>query len=180
LHYANKDAKTKRLKNEEYEKELIEREKRVKEFETAAKKANEDKLLNDKKYEDLIEALRAERDEISKAISEKDNLIETLSAKQKKIREGQQRSIDSKINLLSKDDKAIFETAAESMGDNLDGQLLLLDKLLAKKKNESVSKIPAGGREGGSSIMSAEEMAQLKNSNPELYRIKLKEIAKSI
>lgn len=165
LHFANREAKERRLKEEQFEKELEEREKKIKE-------AEDKKLLDDKKYQELIEKQKQEISEREEKLKD----MKRLQTFEQDVITSQKATIEEKVNTLGKNEREIYDTASQAMPENeFQQRLKLLEKLSVKPTVETNTQ--SGGRE--TVIEKDDPMAlwDLKKTNPELYMAKLKEQA---
>ena len=164
LHYTRQEAKERRLKEEDYVKQLEEKAKQLKEKE-------EKEMLEQKKFEELI----VKKDQEIKDISEKLSELDRLKKVEQEMHENQIRQIEEKVSTLSKESREIFDTAVQAMPENAYLQKLTLLEKLIQKPVISKTSVTSGGIENSASIDDPEILYSLKKTNPDLYYAKLRE-----
>jgi DNA repair exonuclease SbcCD ATPase subunit len=167
-HYANKEAKERRLENEKRMRELEERDNRLKEIE-------EKDLLEQQKYTELL----AKKDEELNGLKEQLKELDRLKGIESNIIEQRKADIDTKVATLDTTNREIYDAAAAGMQEgDLESRLTLLNKLSTKTTVQPQTPppaLPTGGLPGSTPVTTPAELYSLKQSNPELYRQKLRE-----
>jgi len=177
LHETRKEAKERRLREEQNARDLADREAKI-------KAAEEAKALEEKRYLDVIESQKAELASAKARLAEMDRLEGIV----KSVNERQKEEVTREFNTLGEPDRALFNDFAAALPpDSYDQQLAFVRKLRERGGAPAGGTTPEGaplpvaqgGRpgDGGSAAgMSTEEWAALKKNNPELYRARLIEL----
>jgi hypothetical protein len=170
VHYANKEAKERRLKLEAKEKEIAEKEARIKAAEDA-------ELEQQGKYKELADSREAEIKEHETKMKEMSAKIEELTGFKTGIIETTKQEVESLVGKLGSAEKELFDAAAGGFPEDYTRQLTLVKKLTTTTLKKPGPKEPLGQREHGDALDSIEELAELKQRNPQLYKQKLRERA---
>jgi hypothetical protein len=171
VHYANKEAKERRLALEAKEKELAEKEARI-------KAAEEAELEQQQKYQELAESRKVEIKDYEEKMKHVNAELEALQGFKNGIIETTKTEVESLTGQLSAEEKELFDTAAEGFPTDYTRQLKLVKKLAASTTVKKASpKEPLGQRGAGDPLNDVDEMLAIKEKNPQLYRQMLRERA---
>lgn len=178
VHYLNRENQTRRETAEEISAELEKREQAIAAKEEEIRKEKEAKLVEEKKYQDLV---LMKDQEIEKLKSLEGELTQLRIEKQK--REDQLKSqVEERLAGMGQVELDIYQTAATAIGDGAyEQKLALIEKLSkqpeqVKKPNEQNQNIqPSGGRSQTiPDQMTAAELYELKQTDPQLYQAELR------
>jgi hypothetical protein len=170
VHYANKEAKERRLALEAKEKEVAEKEARIKAAEDA-------KLEEQQKYQELAESRKQEIKDYQDKVQAMNEELEGLKGFKNEIIETTKQEVESLVGQLGSAEKDLFDAAAGGFPNDYNRQLTLVKKLASTTLKKPAPKEPLGQRASSDILDSVDELAALKETNPQLYKQKLREHA---